>query len=78
MAISNEKGESICLTEGVCYGTINYSPAGKNGFGYDPIFVPEGFSQTFGELSNEIKQQISHRARAAEKIIAFLRGFIAI
>jgi XTP/dITP diphosphohydrolase len=77
MAISDEKGEIKFLTEGVCKGKIALNPTGTNGFGYDPIFVPEGFTQTFGELSDEIKQRISHRAQAAENIIAFLRGFYA-
>jgi XTP/dITP diphosphohydrolase len=75
MAISDEKGEIKFLTEGVCNGRIALSPSGAGGFGYDPIFVPDGFEQTFGELSDEIKQKISHRARAAQNIIAFLRGF---
>ena len=77
MAISDEKGEIKFLTEGICKGRIVLSPIGTNGFGYDPIFVPDGFEQTFGELSNEIKQKISHRAKAAENIITFLRGFYA-
>lgn len=72
MAISDENGDIKFLAEGICNGKIAVSPSGTNGFGYDPIFVPEGFEQTFGELSDEIKQKISHRARALEKIIAFL------
>jgi len=77
MAISDEKGEMKFLTEGVCDGKIALNPSGTNGFGYDPIFVPDNFDRTFGELSGEIKQKISHRARATEKIIPFLRGFYA-
>lgn len=77
IAISDETGEIKFLTEGICAGKIALSPSGANGFGYDAIFVPDGFDQTFGELSGEIKQQISHRARAAKKIIRFLRGFYA-
>lgn len=77
MAISDESGETKFLTEGVCKGSIAFTPSGENGFGYDPIFVPAGFRQTFGELSNETKQRISHRARAAQNIIAFLRAFHA-
>jgi len=75
MAISDEKGEIKFLTEGVCEGKIALNPSGTNGFGYDPIFIPDDFEQTFGELSDEIKQKISHRALAAKNIIAFLRGF---
>jgi XTP/dITP diphosphohydrolase len=78
MAISDEKGEIKFLTEGVCEGKIALSASGKNGFGYDPIFVPLDFQQTFGELSGEIKQKISHRAKAVENIITFLHGFQAL
>lgn len=77
MAISDENGDIRFLSEGVCDGKIALTPSGANGFGYDPIFVPDGFEQTFGELSDEIKQKISHRARATGEIIAFLRDFYA-
>ena len=78
MAIADEKGEVKFQAEGICQGKIALSPSGTNGFGYDPIFVPLGFEQTFGELSDETKQQISHRARAVKKIIAFLHGFYVV
>ena len=61
----------ILITEGYCYGTIADSPKGINGFGYDPIFIPEGYDFTFAELSKDIKNQISHRADAFRKIITF-------
>lgn len=76
MAISSEKGEIKFLTEGLCQGKISVNPTGTNGFGYDPIFIPDGFEHTFGEISSEIKQKISHRGRAMEKIIEFLRNFV--
>jgi XTP/dITP diphosphohydrolase len=75
IAISDETGAIKCVETGICTGTIAVNPRGKSGFGYDPIFIPDGFEQTFGELSNEIKQKISHRGRAMEKIIQYLRGF---
>jgi len=78
MAISDEKGEIKFLTEGICDGRIALTPKGANGFGYDPIFIPGGFSQTFSELSDETKGKISHRARASEKIIQYLRDFTAV
>lgn len=78
MALANPRGEIVYTTEGICDGEIASQPRGSNGFGYDPVFIPEGFSETFGELSENIKEQISHRARASAKIIEFLRGFIAV
>jgi XTP/dITP diphosphohydrolase len=72
MAISDKNGDIKFLAEGICNGEIALSPSGTNGFGYDPVFIPEEFKQTFGELPDKIKQKISHRARALEKIIAFL------
>ncbi|CAN5704535.1 XTP/dITP diphosphatase [soil metagenome] len=77
IAISDEKGEIRFLANGVCAGKIALTPSGTNGFGYDPIFIPDGFEQTFGELSSKTKQKISHRARAIKKIIRYLRDFIA-
>ncbi len=56
------------LFEGVCEGRIGHHPKGTHGFGYDPLFVPDGFDETFAELSADAKNQISHRARALEKL----------
>jgi XTP/dITP diphosphohydrolase len=75
MAISDETGEIKFVSEGVCDGKITVNPRGRNGFGYDPVFIPDGFDETFGELSGEVKQKISHRGRAMEKIIQYLRRF---
>ena len=60
--------------EGIINGEIKEQGFGKNGFGYDPIFCPEGYDQTFAELSSEIKNQISHRALAVQKFLLFLKG----
>ena len=57
---------------GVCEGHIRHAPIGESGFGYDPVFVPDGYDQTFAELGEEIKNQISHRAKALEQAIALL------
>lgn len=75
MAVADESGAIRFAAEGICDGKISFEAVGDNGFGYDPLFIPDGFSQTFGELSNERKQQISHRKRAIYKIIQQLRRF---
>ena len=62
------------LFEGIVKGEIIEEKRGGAGFGYDPIFVPEGYEQTFAELGNDIKNTISHRARAVEKLCKFLKG----
>lgn len=59
--------------EGIVNGNIRQARSGTGGFGYDPIFEPEGFSQTFAELEAAAKNEISHRGRAVRKLIAFLR-----
>ena len=59
-------------TLGVCEGRIEHAPRGESGFGYDPIFVPDGYEQTFAELGEEIKNRISHRAKALEQALALL------
>ena len=61
------------LFDGVCEGTILLKPKGAHGFGYDPLFVPAGYSETFGELPDSTKNQISHRARALAKLQDWLR-----
>lgn len=78
MALADAAGGVKFLSEGVCGGKIAAQPRGANGFGYDPIFVPDGYSQTFGELSDEIKREVSHRGRAFAKIIRFLRRITAV
>lgn len=62
------------LFEGIVKGEIIEEKRGGAGFGYDPIFVPEGFDKTFAELGNDIKNTISHRALAVEKLCRFLKG----
>jgi len=58
--------------EGVVEGTIRHERTGLKGFGYDPIFQPDGYAITFAEMSLEEKNKISHRAKAVEKLVAFL------
>ena len=59
--------------EGVCAGRLLRAPRGGAGFGYDPLFVPEGYEQTFAELAEEVKNRISHRARAWQKMAEWVR-----
>lgn len=54
--------------EGICEGHIGFELKGSNGFGYDPMFIPEGYKETFGELTDEVKNKISHRAKALLKL----------
>ncbi|MEZ4900489.1 MAG: RdgB/HAM1 family non-canonical purine NTP pyrophosphatase [Spirosomataceae bacterium] len=60
--------------EGIVKGHLLHIPRGKGGFGYDPIFVPEGYDSTFAEMTLEEKSQISHRAKAFDKLIGFLKN----
>jgi len=70
--ISLMLGEKEYLFEGIINGKIITEKRGENGFGYDPIFVPDGYSETFAELGNEIKNKISHRALAVKQLCHFL------
>jgi len=63
------------LFEGIVNGTIINEKRGESGFGYDPIFVPDTYSQTFAEMGNDIKNQISHRAEVVKKLTAFLSNY---
>ncbi len=61
------------LFEGRVDGVITEEPRGEGGFGYDPVFQPDGYGQTFAEMGDEVKNGISHRARAMRKLVEFLR-----
>lgn len=60
--------------EGVCNGKIIHSPQGTEGFGYDPIFIPDGSKQSFAEMSIDEKNRFNHRTKAAAKLVAFLQN----
>lgn len=64
-------GKENCF-EGICNGRIITEKRGNNGFGYDPVFIPEGSSKTFAEMDLEEKNRYSHRKKATEKLVAFL------
>jgi len=72
VALARE-GNLLGTYEGIVEGRIADEPRGDSGFGYDPIFVPEGFEQTFGELPSEVKNAISHRAKAIRALADRLR-----
>ncbi|MFC1562747.1 RdgB/HAM1 family non-canonical purine NTP pyrophosphatase [candidate division KSB1 bacterium] len=65
IAFSDDSGTKTF--EGICRGRISEEPKGTSGFGYDPIFIPDGYDKTFGELDEDIKNRISHRSKAIEK-----------
>jgi XTP/dITP diphosphohydrolase len=66
-------GRVLATFEGVVEGKISERPRGSHGFGYDPIFIPDGFEETFAELPEQVKNNISHRAKAISKLQANLR-----
>ncbi|MCD7969884.1 MAG: RdgB/HAM1 family non-canonical purine NTP pyrophosphatase [Alistipes sp.] len=63
------------LFEGEVRGHIGEVPAGDKGFGYDPVFIPEGYNETFAQLPPQVKNAISHRAEAVNKLAVFLKSY---
>lgn len=72
LCLIDAKGQAH-LFEGVCEGQISEEPSGREGFGYDPVFVPKGYAQSFGELGEGVKSRLSHRALA----VRHMRGFLS-
>lgn len=66
------KTQVVRFFTGTCEGQIANNPRGQNGFGYDPLFIPAGYDQSFGKLSPKIKNRISHRSLALAKLAAYL------
>lgn len=71
-----EDPQLLKVTEANCEGTIAAGPKGAHGFGFDPLFVPKGYQATFGELPDEVKAKISHRALALAQMREFLEGWL--
>ena len=71
-------GEVIETFEGEVKGTIVDAPRGSNGFGYDPIFQPDGYDKTFAEMTDEEKNKISHRANAVKKALEFIEDEMSV
>ena len=67
------RGEEVKLCVGEVKGTIALAPSGSNGFGYDPVFIPDGYDKSFAELTEDEKNAISHRGRAMRALAGFLR-----
>ncbi len=72
--VSLVKNNNTYLFEGIIKGKIRTTPVGNGGFGYDPVFEPEGYTITFAEMKPQLKNAISHRAIAIGKLIAFLKA----
>jgi XTP/dITP diphosphohydrolase len=70
-------GDTNIFFEGIVEGQIAKEKRGEEGFGYDPIFVPDGYDKSFAELGADIKNQISHRARAVQKLVEYLKDNIS-
>jgi len=66
-----KNGKLLATVAGEVAGTITKSPRGENGFGYDSIFIPEGFEETFAELPSETKNAVSHRAKAVAELVRY-------
>ena len=67
-------GRELANFSGTVEGHISESPCGQQGFGYDPLFVPDGFKQTFAELGDEVKNTLSHRFRALTQVVTYLEN----
>lgn len=72
LALAAATGGQPVFFEGMCQGRIALAPSGSGGFGYDPLFVPEGHDRSLAELGENVKNKLSHRARALEKLRQFL------
>lgn len=73
IAVADPSAGTLYTFEGICEGRIARAPRGTGGFGYDPLFIPDGHDRTFGELPQEVKHSLSHRARALQQAVRHLR-----
>jgi len=68
--------KTLYTVEGICKGVLGDEPKGENGFGYDPLFIPEGYELTFSQLGEEVKNKISHRAAALHELKEILKSLL--
>lgn len=68
------RAETVQTFDGLCEGRIAFEASGSGGFGYDPVFIPNGYAQSFAELGEDVKNSISHRARALEKLKGYFNS----
>lgn len=71
-----DRGRLVGIAEGRCKGRIGFEPKGRAGFGYDPIFIPNGYKKTFAEIGIRNKNKISHRSKALIKAEKFIRRYV--
>ena len=71
LALASPTGLKKCV-EGICEGYIIQEPRGRHGFGYDPLFIKNDYEKTFAELDDAVKNRISHRRKAFERLLTFL------
>lgn len=76
MTIVEPNGAVVHKARGECSGRIGIAPAGTAGFGYDPVFIPDGQQMSFAEIPSELKNRISHRGKALEAIRQFLDSLV--
>jgi XTP/dITP diphosphohydrolase len=69
-----KEGEVLGSFDGACEGTIGLAPKGANGFGYDPLFTPQGYARTFGQLTEKTKTSLSHRGLALKKFVEWCKA----
>ena len=73
MTLVDESGKILTQEKGECFGKITYAPSGLNGFGYDPIFEVDGYGVTMADMSEDLKNSVSHRSMALGKIITYIK-----
>ena len=74
ITVADGSGRTPKIFDGICEGQLKSDPSGTGGFGYDPLFIPDGYHKSFAELGEEIKNTLSHRARAVAKLKAHFSG----